>query len=495
MSHICILICQVDDSASDQMTELAVFDLSAPDPTTLRPITALDALESITRETGNAILRRLLQAQWVMLDTTLTEDYRQCFPPEPITLDGQEPITVASRFGILQLSRQVCFHPTLQQHVLPAKAVLPPHRGMIITRGLQEWACLLPQELPFATVARLLGWQTHDADILSDTTIRCLVRTHGQVIRRVEQAEVAAFATQDDLTIHDLHIVPHGHPRRRASWPAELTTAVDAALAAEQVCPPVGVSWADWARVLAARQQKASYGLEELRHLGPELEPNQVLLIVDEVLTPRCKGGRFVELRTARLVTAAGYRYISGVGSAFLQYLHRAVLLALGLLSPLLLIADGARWIRNFFVETLASITRKTMLLDWHHLRQKCLEMTSRICRSREAKRQQLQRLECRLWSGKVAAAIDVLHSYRPEARSEEVLDTFITELQVREAWIPNYRQRRIERKYIGSGHAEKTNDLIVARRQKGRGMHWSQQTSDALAALRTLMLNGGWER
>jgi hypothetical protein len=105
------------------------------------------------------------------------------------------------------------------------------------------------------------------------------------------------------------------------------------------------------------------------------------------------------------------------------------------------------------------------MLLDWHHLRQKCLEMTSRICRSREAKRQLLQRLYRRLWCGKVAAALDVLDPYRPEARSEEVLDTFIAYLQARELWIPNYRQRRIERKYIGSGHAEKANDLIVARR------------------------------
>ena len=37
-------------------------------------------------------------------------------------------------------------------------------------------------------------------------------------------------------------------------------------------------------------------------------------------------------------------------------------------------------------------------------------------------------------------------------------------------------------------------NDLIVARRQNHQGMHWSEQTSDALAALRTLMLNGGWD-
>jgi hypothetical protein len=41
----------------------------------------------------------------------------------------------------------------------------------------------------------------------------------------------------------------------------------------------------------------------------------------------------------------------------------------------------------------------------------------------------------------------------------------------------------------------EKANDPIVARRQKRDGMQLSQETSVALAALRTLMLNGGWER
>ncbi len=64
-----------------------------------------------------------------------------------------------------------------------------------------------------------------------------------------------------------------------------------------------------------------------------------------------------------------------------------------------------------------------------------------------------------------------------------------------RAEWIPNYRQRRREQQYIGSGQVEKANDVLVARRQKHRGMQWSEATSDGLAALRTLMLNGGWER
>jgi hypothetical protein len=409
--------------------------------------------------------------------------------------DGHEPLTVVSRFGTFSLSRQICSHPHTQTHVIPGNAVLPPHNGIIITRGLQEWACLLPQELPFASVARLLGWQAHDDDLLSDTTIRSLVRRHGQIIRQAEQAEVAALAAHHDLTRLDLTLVPHGQPRRRAGWPNELNAAVEAALANEQVCPPDGVSWADWERVLAARRAEATCPIEELRHLGPELEPNQVLLTVDEVLTRRQSAGHFLELRTARIMTERGSRYLSGIGALFLQQLELAVLLCLGPLSSLLLIADGARWIRNFFTDSLAGLANKTMILDWHHLKQKCLELSSRICRSKLAKAQLLRRLYRRLWRGDVGGAIAVLEAERGETKNEAKLDELIGYLQARRAWIGNYRQRRIDRQYIGSAQVEKANDLLLARRQKNRGMQWSEATSDALAALRTLMLNGGWER
>ncbi len=135
------------------------------------------------------------------------------------------------------------------------------------------------------------------------------------------------------------------------------------------------------------------------------------------------------------------------------------------------------------------------MVLDWQHLHQKCLELSSRICRSKAVKAQLLRRLYRRLWRGDVLAAIAVLEAHRCEVKNEAKLNELIAYLQARQAWIPNYWQRRRERKYIGSGHVEKANDLIVARRQKNRGMQWSEATSDALAALRTLMLNSGWEQ
>ncbi|HEU5103701.1 MAG TPA: hypothetical protein VFU22_32015, partial [Roseiflexaceae bacterium] len=220
--------------------------------------------------------------------------------------------------------------------------------------------------MPFASVARLLGWQTHDQDVLSDTTIRSLVRAHGQIIRQAEQLEVTALATRDDLATLDLNLVPHGQMRRRAGWPAELNAVVDAALASGQVRPAEGVSWADWERVLAARRAEASCPIEILRRLGPTLEPEQVFLTLDEILTRRPEVGHFLELRTARIATTAGYRYLSGVGTAFLQHLQVAVFLCRGPLGSVLLIADGARWIRSFFADTFAALADTTMILDWH---------------------------------------------------------------------------------------------------------------------------------
>ena len=135
----------------------------------------------------------------------------------------------------------------------------------------------------------------------------------------------------------------------------------------------------------------------------------------------------------------------SGVGESFLRHLLIVVLLALGASRSLLLIADGARWIRAFFIEALAHIPDKCMIVDWYHLHQKCLEQGSRICRGKQAKARLLLRLYRRLWRGNVVAAIGVLDAYRAQARNEQALDTLIAYLQARQAWIPNYRQRRID--------------------------------------------------
>ncbi len=270
---------------------------------------------------------------------------------------------------------------------------------------------------------------------------------------------------------------------------------MDLALAGGAERPPQGIRQADWERVLDARRQEATLTREELRHLGPVLEPAQVLLTIDAVLIRTQRAHQFGEIRTARLTTAEGTRCLSGTGDAFLQTLRVLTLLSVGPGRSLLLLADGARWIRAFFRTLMTPLPTTLMILDWWRLRQKCAELGSRICRGHLAKERFLLQVQRRLWCGDVDGACVYVEIYRPQARNMEKLEELLTYLRARRESLPNYRQRYITRRYIGSGHTEKLNDQLVARRQKGAGCHWSQETSDALAVLRTLLLNGGWAR
>jgi hypothetical protein len=83
MRRIQVVIQEVDDASSDPPKQLAAFSLPEADLASLRPESALDDLEAATHTTGNAILRRTLQAQWDVLDAALAEQYRtRLSPPE-----------------------------------------------------------------------------------------------------------------------------------------------------------------------------------------------------------------------------------------------------------------------------------------------------------------------------------------------------------------------------------------------------------------------------
>jgi hypothetical protein len=410
-----------------------------------------------------------------------------------VTDDGHESLKVACRLGIVRLPRQVCYNGVQGTHVMPGNMVLPAHNGMVITRGLQEMACLLPLDLPFATVERLLAWETQCEEMICATEVRCLVRAHGQVIREAEAAEVTELLERGDLSDLKAQLVPAHEVRRPAAWPEELSAAVEQALEAEDPQPPEGVRACDWERVLTARQEECA-DIAQLRRLGPEVQPGQIVAATDDVEVRRPERKRKLYIRTARVATREGFRYLSGCGETVLNQLYLLLLLCGGLQGWVTVLGDGARWIRRFFTQRLAGFTHKELVLDWYHLVKKCYELTSMICRGRKAKATLMGRLIPRLWRGQVDDAVAQLESYRPESRNEEKLNELISYLIARKPYIVNYQERRANRVYIGSGHAEKANDLIVSRRQKHKGMHWSEATADGLAALKTLVLNNGWD-
>ena len=409
--------------------------------------------------------------------------------------------------GTFLLARQVLYDPQGRVHSLPGNAWLPSHQGAILTKRVQEWACLLGRDFAFPTAQRLLGWQAGEADLLCINEVQRLVVRHGQVLRQAAAQEVRELLAAGDLGARRAKLVPATPARRPAAWPAELAPVVAAALAAESVTPPEGVTLADWERVRAVRRAEGEAADPEtapdpdgeeavtaLARLGPELAVDQVLVSADEVKVRQPEKDSWAELRTARVATASGARYLCGTGSLFLQELWLVILLCGGRQGLVTFLCDGARWLREFAQEWLSALPHWELILDWFHLVKKVRDLLSRTGGSREAKQAAQQGIIAALWDGKLDRALTRLEEYRALAKHPKPVTDLRSYLAGRREALPDYRQRRLAQQYIGSGQAEKTNDLVVARRQKNRGMHWRPETSEALARLKVLQLNGDWD-
>jgi len=286
--------------------------------------------------------------------------------------------------------------------------------------------------------------------------------------------------------------VPLDGVRRHAGWPSAWSAAVEAALAHGAMRPPEGVTWSDGERVQAVRREEVAASIEDLRQLGPAVAPGQMVLVLDEVLAPAPGRGRFHELRTACLLTADGRRDVSGIGVTFLHQVRAALGACLD--RSLLVIADGAGWMRSFFRDHPAALPQSEMLLDGYHLARKCGDLGVRISPNRTRRSALLRRLLRALWAGNVERALTVLKDQRRHAADLQAVDNLSHYLQARAAWIPYYRERRRTCRSIGSGLAEKANDRILVRRQKRRGMQGGAQTSDALTlpCARSTLMRGG---
>src|SRR6266481_218984 len=312
MSQLVLMIAKIDRIDNpEKMTELWREAMPMADLSEMKADEYLDKLESQVEEIGWRAMRQLLVEQWKLSDEQLVEQFRQG-QNEAVVSDGFEDLKVASRIGIVHLPRQVCYLAGSEKHLMPGNAGLPEHEGQVTTRGLQEWACLLPRDLPFGTAQRLLGWVTHEPEVLSEPQLRRWVVRHGMFIRAAEKAEVERLEQLSTLDGLQAQLQPSKQPRRPAAWEVTLNEAVETALSQPNPQPPKGVTISDWERVMQARREEPTRKAEELRRLGPEVQPGEVIASVDEIMVRRPEKRSFLELGTACVRTATGYRYLSG---------------------------------------------------------------------------------------------------------------------------------------------------------------------------------------
>jgi hypothetical protein len=219
-----------------------------------------------------------------------------------------------------------------------------------------------------------------------------------------------------------------------------------------------------------------------------------VIVEPDEVKTKAqpSTGRKEVWTYTA-VVLVAGLRYAFAEATAEGLWLQvSALLLELGVLCGerrLLVVGDGAAWIRTWF-EGLG-ISFKAMVLCWWHLRKRCYESLSAAGGPKDRRRASEKELLGQLWRGKVDPAIHLLREALEWVRNPASVEELIAYLEKRRAYIPDYEQRQRAGLWIASTRVEKYNDWAVSARCKHQGMSWSPQGVLALAALEAARRNG----
>jgi hypothetical protein len=259
---------------------------------------------------------------------------------------------------------------------------------------------------------------------------------------------------------------------------------------------------AEWEQVLAEWTATGFPGCEPAFPVTADhprdVDPGFVIVEPDEVKTKAqpTTGRKEVWTYTA-VVLVAGWSYCFAEATAEgLWFQVGALLLDLGVLSGerrLLVLGDGAAWIRTWF-ESLG-ISPKAMIVCWWHLRKRCYEQLCAAGGPKDRRRALEKGLLGQLWEGEVDAAVDLLRGALEWMRNPQAVEDLIAYLEKRRAYLPDYEQRKQAGFWIASTRVEKFNDWAVSERCKHRGMSWSPEGVLALAALEAARRNGELDR
>ena len=159
---------------------------------------------------------------------------------------------------------------------------------------------------------------------------------------------------------------------------------------------------------------------------------------------------------------------------------------------PIIVIAEGAKSIRKRLTELGGNSL--VFILDWYHLSDKIWQYMSQIAANKSQKEEDSKAILAMLWSGQVNESIAYLQTKiigKNELKKQELIE-YLSKHRIE---IINYERRKTAGKKIGSGCLEKANDLIVAHRQKKKGMAWSYDGSESLAILKTVEINHKWQQ
>jgi len=183
--------------------------------------------------------------------------------------------------------------------------------------------------------------------------------------------------------------------------------------------------------------------------------------------------------------------YTTLIGSAekFKGYiLNAAVNAGYGKVKEVVIIADGAAWIRNMGKELFPEATQ---ILDLYHLKENIYTYAKHKFMQDEKKyvpwaEEFIDKIE----KGKVQEALDQLPEEETLPAGVVNLRTYITN-NIDKINYPEYKKKGY---FVGSGAIESANKVVVQRRLKQAGMRWSVSGAQSLLTLRSKVESKLWD-
>jgi uncharacterized protein UPF0236 len=444
-----------------------------------------DQVEAFVHHAGLEVQRRLFRALIEKADQELVLQRRHGKAGGGIQRRGTRPFTFKTTFGEVTVRRSRIRHNCDDSMEIPsATAWNTPHQ-LAITQNLRDAVCDQMSDHSAGKSRADIGQDAGDEDLLGRSTVLEIVHQEGAQLIAAQRER--ARAVLDNVS-----------EAQRTLLGAPATDAVVEELSDVPPCDDFEGAETAWEQAQAEWAVTGFPGCEPafpVAHDEPrEVDPGVVIVEPDEVKTKAqpSTGRKEVWTYTA-VVLVAGMRYAFAEATPEGLWLQvGALLLELGTLSGtrrLLVLGDGARWIRTWF-EGLG-IAPKAMIVCWWHLRKRCYEQMSSAGGAKDRRRALEKELLSQLWEGKVDAAMDLLRGALEWVRDPRAVEDLIAYLEKRRAFLPDYQQRQRAGLWIASTRVEKFNDWAVSARCKHHGMSWSPQGVLALAALEAARRNG----
>jgi Uncharacterised protein family (UPF0236) len=446
-----------------------------------------DRIEAHVHQAGLELQRRLFQVLIEKADHELVLQQRHGKSGAGIQRRGTRPFTFKTIFGAVTVPRSRILHKKDGTIEVPSAVAWHTSHQLMITRNLRDTVCDQMSDQSARESRADVCLYAGDENLLGPSTIIDIVHQEGAPLIAAQRARARAIladASEAQLT----RLGP------ATSDPDAITGLVDD----DPPWDDTEDARAEWEQTQAEWIATGFPGCEPAFPVAKNeprvVDEGFVIVEPDEVKTKaQASSGRKEVWTYTAVVLVAGLQYAFAEATAEgLWFQVSALLLELGVLRDerrLLVLGDGAAWIRSWF-EGLG-LGSKAMVLCWWHLRKRCYESLSSAGGPKDRRRAFERELLGQLWKGEVEAAIQLLRTALEWVRNSRAVEELIAYLEKRRAYLPNYEQRQRAGFWIASTRVEKFNDWAVSVRCKHQGMSWSPHGVLALAALETARRNG----